>query len=315
MSKDVADAVEAAASARRLLNEAVQQLRVFLDVDRQRGKSVRALRDCQFAPPGLRLLVAPEAGLTVRAGESVRFSAAGGTDMPSVSLVGATSFKAADVLRLEPDATAGRQSLGVVFTPPANAPDPERKLGIPQRRSGGATGGEGSGIHGSRQVTTTPTWSEALRLWRAALRGECEASCFGEWCRPEVVDGLGIELERGRPTRLQIFVADGWSLGSIPDHVELADGGVLLRPVRAPRLRLQCATIKTVSDFGQPFRGTLGALATDPYDAGVAYGVTAGHVLGGSMRAALAYPVSIEVAAANLRLRPRILGRMDSKAA
>jgi len=27
------------------------------------------------------------------------------------------------VLRLEPDATAGRQSLGVVFTPPANAPD------------------------------------------------------------------------------------------------------------------------------------------------------------------------------------------------
>ncbi|MBL8424988.1 MAG: hypothetical protein JNK06_16055 [Candidatus Accumulibacter phosphatis] len=123
VSKDVADAVEAAASARRLLNEAVQQLRVFLDVDRQRGKSVRALRDCQFAPPGLRLLVAPEAGLTVRAGESVRFSAAGGTDMPSVSLVGATSFKAADVLRLEPDATAGRQSLGVVFTPPANAPD------------------------------------------------------------------------------------------------------------------------------------------------------------------------------------------------
>lgn len=149
---------------------------------------------------------------------------------------------------------------------------------------------------------TNPTWSEALRLWRAALRGECEASCYGEWCRPEVVDGLGIELERGRPTRLQVFVADGWSLGSIPDHVELADGRVLLRPVRAPRLRLQCATIKTVSDFGQPFRGTLGALATDRYDAGVAYGVTAGHVLGGSMRAAFADPVSIEVAAANLRL-------------
>lgn len=153
-------------------------------------------------------------------------------------------------------------------------------------------------------MTNHPTWSEALRLWRAALRGECELTGLDEWCRPEIVDGLGIEKEHGRPVRLQVFVADGWPLGSIPAHVDLADGRVLLRPVRAPRLRLQCANIETVSkfEFGQPFRGTLAALATDRYDAGVAYGVTAGHVLGGSMRAAFADPVCIEVAAANLRL-------------
>ena len=108
---------------------AEEQIQAYLEVDRERAAALQGRDECQFLPPGLKLVVDPqEAVITVAPGGTQRFVAQGGIQMPTISLAGTSSLRTSDLLRTEPDATAGRQSLTVVISPAASAPEQDLQL-------------------------------------------------------------------------------------------------------------------------------------------------------------------------------------------
>lgn len=127
VSKELSDARIRTREAYLSLLRSTEELQLFLDNDRDRLERVRALSDCQFVPPGLKLQVDPPGPVTLAPGSSVRFSALGGSELPTVAMIGATGLRE-DVLRREPDTNAGRQALSVVFTPDTAAADQDLRL-------------------------------------------------------------------------------------------------------------------------------------------------------------------------------------------
>ncbi len=110
------------------LQSSMDDIQVHLDTDEARAKLVRGLGHCEFVPPGLKLVVDPDGPVEVAAGTSVRFSAQGGSSLPTVTMTGNTDLKARVVLLTEPDTTAGRQTLGVTVSPPADTADQNLRL-------------------------------------------------------------------------------------------------------------------------------------------------------------------------------------------
>lgn len=109
------------AQVRRQLLLALGPLEGHLAEDERRAAIVKDMSECQFRAPGVKLVVDPPILAPLPPGSATRLTAAGGTELPTVVLVGSTSLKAEQVLKLESDTSTGRQALAVVLTLPADA--------------------------------------------------------------------------------------------------------------------------------------------------------------------------------------------------
>ena len=120
--------LDAVRNASLNLQAAIDDLQTHINADLGRAKLVQDEGNCQFVAPGVKLVVDPAGTLTVEPGGAVRLSALGGNSLPTVALTGNTSLKTSDVLRIEPDTSAGRQSIGVVVAPEGKLADQDLRL-------------------------------------------------------------------------------------------------------------------------------------------------------------------------------------------
>jgi hypothetical protein len=137
-----------------------------------------------------------------------------------------------------------------------------------------------------------------LRACWVALNGGPALTGELAWCRPDWVAGLALAREARRLVGITVMWWHDAPLQALPARVGGPGGPLALSLQRVDQAsvpRLQCAQITPLGGTARSVTGTVGALATDWYDANALYALTAGHVLGAQAQAAFDDPVRIEV--------------------